>query len=235
MGQAAVRSYGSRDKGAADSRTGEVGVIRQLVASRDYRNLQGEIRRLRKQLLPVQFDPLGRYPPAIQTRTRAFLVLSHAAIESYLEEEPKRIVRKAEELWKNTGKIVRPIAFLLAHRAQALSSPSGTANYCPEADIATVLPPILIEFYTLVRKNNGIKEHNVAELFFRIGIERSAFGTSLLPDLSSLGSDRGEHAHGGSRVVQYLDPEDTWDKVNGVVNDLEQLDAELREYAKFRR
>jgi hypothetical protein len=59
--------------------------------SRQLKNLEREISVLRDQFLPDVFDPLGVYPnpTRVQAHTRAFLVLSHAEIEAYLEDWAK--------------------------------------------------------------------------------------------------------------------------------------------------
>src|SRR5450756_2042674 len=55
--------------------------------SKRWHDLEREVLLLRRHFLPSGFDALGQYhrPTQVQSRTRAFLVLSHAEVESYLE------------------------------------------------------------------------------------------------------------------------------------------------------
>jgi len=73
--------------------------------SKRWKDLRQEIAALRKQFLPDPFHPLGQYADAarVQAHTRAFLVLSHAEIESYLEGWAKEIARAAERVWPAPG------------------------------------------------------------------------------------------------------------------------------------
>src|SRR5688572_9480332 len=76
---------------------------------------------LRRHLLPLKFDPLGQYRNAhqVQTRTRAFVILSHAEIEGYLEAWSKSIARQAEDLWNARSRISPPLGHLLgAHEGK---------------------------------------------------------------------------------------------------------------------
>ena len=69
--------------------------------SRRWKALSRQLEELRRQFLPTAFDPLGNYPKPlrVQAQTRAFLVLSHAELESFLEEWAKDIAQAAEGLW----------------------------------------------------------------------------------------------------------------------------------------
>jgi hypothetical protein len=209
--------------------------------SKRWRELQRETNRLRAHFLPEAFEPLGVYPNSarVQAHTRAFLVLSHAEIESYLEGWAKELARAAETTWTTSSKITRPLTFLfaiLADRiaiAETLVGPSAKDSPQRLADASVKL---FQRYYKVIKDNNGIKEKNFLALFAPLGIPAAALGATLLPGLDSFGALRGSHAHvSASAVASVLDPETEYKRVSDLVNDLGPFDDWLRAYnAKIR-
>jgi hypothetical protein len=90
---------------------------------------------------------------------------------------------------------------------------------------------VLAESYKRIKDNNGVKERNVLRLLDPIGVPGSAFGSTLLPSLTSFGTARGEHAHYSRRAVRTaLDPLDEYNRVKNIVNDLHPLEQWLLKY-----
>jgi hypothetical protein len=176
---------------------------------------------------------LGVYPGArkVQARTRAFLVLSHAEVESYLEDWAKEIARKAEVLWTAKRKVSTPLLFLHASLGRPLGNletlNGGTAKD-PETRLSDSVVKLFQDYYSSIKDNHGIKEKNVLALFTPLGISKSAFSATLAPGLDSLGAKRGTHAHYSAKsVTTPLDPESTYKEVVQLVDDLKTLDAWL--------
>lgn len=198
--------------------------------------LKRQIDDLRRLLLPDQFDPLGVYAEAarVQLQTRAFLVLSHAEIESYLEDWAKDIVRASEQLWLSSKRVGTPLAFLLSTiggrfaPVESLSQNKGDSHQ-RFGDVITSLFPI---YYKRIKDNHGIKEKNVLHLFEPIGVPSTAFSSTLLPNLDSLGSKRGDHAHQSKAVASVLDPEVEYKGMVNVLSDLQTLEQWLVEYRR---
>lgn len=202
------------------------------MASIRFRNLERETKRLRRELLPNPFDPLGLYPPRVQTQTRAFLLLAHAAVESHLEEEAKRIARKAEDTWLRKKRITRPLAFLLASSMKPFGIPASGGKRTPEKLIENSARDAFQWYFRSLKENHGLKESNMMALFGPIGVEAAMFGPMLLPTLDSFGEDRGVHAHAGATVVHHLDPQTEHDRVVQLLQELEAFDRALRQYEK---
>jgi hypothetical protein len=156
--------------------------------------LHREIGALRKQFLPDRFDPLGRYtdPRRAQAHTRAFIVLSHAEIESYLEEWAKEIARASETIWLSSKRITKPLAFLLATIAERISVPNNDTPLVLEGKTVKLFQA----YYKSIKDNNGIRETNVFTLFGPLGVPAMALGATLLPNLNSLGDRRGKRSPG---------------------------------------
>jgi hypothetical protein len=89
------------------------------------------------------------------------------------------------------------------------------------------------KYYKQISDNNGIKEANLLSLFGPLGIPAIALGTTLLPNLDSLGATRGTHAHQSAKAVQSLvDPETEYKKVMTLLGDLVVFDEWLTAYKR---
>jgi hypothetical protein len=209
-----------------------------MPASKRWKDLNREIGTLRKQFLPDQFDPLGQYADAtrVQAHTRAFLVLSHAEIESYLEGWAKEIARASEVVWNSSAKMTMPLAFLLATLAERIEVPSTIrAQHSKDGPqrLAEAAVRLFQKYYKQITDNNGIKETNILTLFGPLGIPATALGTTLLPNLDNLGTIRGTHAHESAKAVRSVpDPETEYKRVEALLTDLVALDEWLVAYKR---
>jgi len=206
--------------------------------SKRWKDLKREIATLRKQFLPDRFDPLGQYADAtrVQAHTRAFLVLSHAEIESYLEGWAKEIARASELVWLSSTKITTPLAFLLATLADRIAVPDTIRAQTPKdvpQRLSDALVKLFLKYYTQISDNSGIKERNILTLFGPLGIPATALGTTLLPNLDTLGAMRGTHAHQSARAIQsVLDPETEYKRVDSLLAELVAFDEWLMAYKR---
>ena len=193
---------------------------------------------LRGQFLPNPFDPLGVYPDSarVQAHTRAFLVLSHAEFESYLEGWAKEIARAAEAVWTSSSRVTAPLAFLLSHLAERIQVPETLAGKSPKDSpqrLADAAVRLFQKYYKQIRDNNGIKERNFLALFAPLGVPASAFGSTLVLNLDALGAVRGTHAHNSAKAVpSVLDPETEYKRVSSLVTDLAVFDQWLVQYKR---
>jgi hypothetical protein len=206
--------------------------------SKRLKDLYKEIGRLRKQFLPDPFDPLGDYANQgrVQAHTRAFLVLSHAEVESYLEEWAKEIARASEVIWQSSSKITTPLAFLLGTTAERISLPN-TLQVSNAKDVRQRLADgtvkLFQKYYKQIKDNNGVKEKNVLALFGPLGVPSAALGSTLLPNLDTLGAIRGTHAHHSAKAVQSpLDPETEHKRITALLADLVSFDEWLVVYKR---
>jgi hypothetical protein len=202
-----------------------------MPTSTRWKGLKREVETLRKQFLPSRFDPLGAYANAtlVQAHTRAFLVLSHAEVESYFEEWAKEIARASEVVWDSSGKVTKPLAFLLSSLGERID-PRGKDSPQKLTDASKKL---FQKYYKQVRDNNGLREANVLGLFAPLGIPAAALGSTVLLNLESFGSIRGAHAHQSAKAVRsVLDPETEFKRVRDLVDDLADLDQWLVNYKR---
>jgi hypothetical protein len=200
--------------------------------------LKREIEKLRRELLPNPFDPTGSYPkPArVQLCTRAFLVLSHAEIETFLEDWAKHLAKACETIWQSSKRVSKPLAFLVSsvgEKVRGSTSISSANAQDSHQRFAEMITKLFIEFYTSIKDNHGVKELNVLRLFDPLGVPAAAYGATLLPNLESLGMIRGVHAHNSARSVpSVLDPESEYERINTDLKDLEAFDQWLVGYGR---
>jgi hypothetical protein len=209
-----------------------------MPTSNGWRALKREIATLREHFLPDPFHPLGVYlnSTRAQAHTRAFIVLSHAEIESYLEEWAKDIARASEVVWTSSRRITEPLSFLLATLAERIEVPitlvGPKGKDSPQRLVEASLK-LFQKYYKQIKDNNGIKERNVLALFAPLGVPAAALGLTLLPNLDNLGVLRGTHAHQSAKAVQtVLDPETEYKRVNELLDELVALDEWLVKYKR---
>jgi len=201
--------------------------------SKRWKDLKREIGTLRNHFLPDPFDPIGVYADSmrVQAHTRAFLVLSHAEIESYLEEWAKEIARASEVVWSSYRKVTIPLAFLLSTLAEKIEVPltlQGPKGKDSPQRLVEVSEKLFRKYYKRIKDNNGIKEKNVLSLFSPLGVPATALGSTLLPNLDNLGALRGIHAHQSAKAVQsVLDPQTEYNRITGLIDELVVLDQWL--------
>lgn len=202
-----------------------------MPTSKHWRNLDREIATLRSQFLPKSFDPLGQYPESgkVQAYTRAFLVLSHAEIETFLESWAKEIARSCEEKWISSNKLTLPLGYLIASRLEKITTP----HFDTPSQLSNATTKLFQSYYKAIKDNHGIKELNILELFSPFGVPASVLSTTLLANLDALGNLRGAHAHNSAKAVQVqLDPETEHKTISSVVRDLKVFDDWLVAFKK---
>lgn len=181
--------------------------------------------------MPSPFRLLGDYPNAtrVQAHTRAFVILSHAELESYLETWASDITSSCELKWKSSSRVSTTLACLVAVAPMRVQVPDKTgslpAGGFPELHDNAIAAAIADQ-RERIKKNNGIKESSVLRLFGPLGVPPTALGSTLLPNLTSYGVLRGDLVHQSHKAVKsVLDPETEFDRVmKNILADLTDLD-----------
>lgn len=201
-----------------------------------WRQLERGVDNLRHCFLPPAFDALGTYANAqtVHARTRAFLVLGHAEVETYLESWAKEIARTAEVLWQK-GRVTSATTYLFGTLMEKVELPRtlvSSAKDTPER-FTDASKKAFVCFYETIKENNGIKEASLIKLFGPLGLPASVLSPTLVPNLDSLGRLRGQHAHESSKAVRsVLDPETEYNRVLALISDLKSLDTWLIAYRR---
>jgi hypothetical protein len=153
----------------------------------------------------------------------SFRVLSHAEIESYLEESALAIHSAAWDLWNKHQHATLSLACLLGF-SEVTTGPRSIKQ--GNTDVSAPLQKANNAWREALRNNHGIKEINVLTLFLPVGIQQSELDQTMLNDLSSFGSSRGDIAHSSSVTLgALLDPKAEWETVEGLLVSLKSLDC----------
>jgi predicted nucleotidyltransferase len=205
--------------------------------SRRYKEMARAIEHLRTALLPGTFSDTGTYarPRHVHIRTVSFRVLAHAEIESYLEDRASEIHGVAWELWKKYRQPSHTLTCLLGFSgvstfppAESLTVLSGGQRHY--VDIAIPLDKANNVWKDNLRRNNGLRERDVLSLLLPIGVQHSILDQTLLNDLNSFGSARGEVAHTSTvGVTTFFDPKTEYSRVLQILEALSGLDEALED------
>ena len=190
-----------------------------MATSTRYNDLKYRVSQLENHLLPA-IDPTLSYSDKDRDLTRAFCLLCHAELEAYLEDITKEVVDRAITKWTSNKTIISPIIFHLAF------------NYKQEAGKAKESPyQMVIKSHKAlidgIKKNNGIKEHNLSGFFKPIGYE---IDPTLQSTLNTYGKNRGDIAHTSFNTQQPLDTTTEKNNISQILNALAVFDVELNEY-----
>jgi hypothetical protein len=127
------------------------------------------------------------------------------------------------------------LAFLFATLSDRLEVPRALGPKVKDSPqrLAEASERLFQKYYKHIKDNHGIREKNVLALFAPLGIPAGVLGSTLLPNLDSLGALRGAHAHQSAKAVAtILDPETEYNRVTGLVDDLVVLDEWLGQYKR---
>jgi len=176
-----------------------------------------------KQYIPV--DPeIG--PGEYEISVKAYCLLSHAAIEEYVEEVVLKIMQRSIDDWTTKRKIVDGLLTLISYYGLRLKIDEGE----DETKIYDYLRKILKEakekFSHDIEKNHGIGIANLRQLLLPVGIDIKQ-DENIKNSIKKLASERGLYAHyqRGDRkgAKKVLSPEDAKNYVDDCLNLCEDI------------
>jgi len=174
-----------------------------------YQFLRKHIRKLEKRLIASHLpaDPHvgpAKYDPDV----RAYLLLSHAAIEDFVEQVALAVAKEAELRWLNNKRLSRPIvALLICYNADPVLPDHKDSSIDTSFDIIrNALSSARERFSNDVFNNHGISLGYIRKLLYPIGIDISA-DPRLQASLATLSKERGAFAH-TICIANHMAPED---------------------------
>jgi len=203
------------------------------MASLRYRQLEGRFRVLRRIFLPKRFSRIGAYGRDTLDRARAFRVLMHAEIESYVEDMVLEAAQKAFAAWRSSGSVSVPLASLLA--SFDTSKPGFPEAIGAKPFVRTRVGNILAQFEAKIRANHGIRARDLLALLLPIGVEDEKIDQAWLGTTDGFGIARGDAAHQSglrSRVKYEIDPQSDCRTAEQILEGLERLDDEFMRLIK---
>lgn len=186
--------------------------------SRRYLQLKNRVQKLEDAYLP-NINTSGRYSQKQTDDIRAYLLLSHAEIESYLEDILEEKVKKAHSKWRSNRKQSNVLLALASFHDGKIS----------ERTLEDKINKIVQSFINKLRKNHGIKEENINNMLLPIGLDSSDLDATWLNTMNSFGSNRGDVAHRSVRVQNLLDPVTLKNDIHNILQGIKDLDIKLKQ------
>lgn len=169
---------------------------------------------LRRTFLPVTFDPTGNYAAEVYDQTRAFIALTHAEIEAFIEEQALRIADAATMKWMKRRLPNRVIfgIYTIAYGNWSgilAEKPDNLPAISNEKSIEARLGSAFKQYKAAVSENHGIREHNLklllVPLSVRLGVD---LDTTWIASMNSFAQHRGQILHQSSIDPQVQQPPD---------------------------
>lgn len=193
--------------------------------------------KLRIELLPRNFDPLGNYKDRIRARAAGYRLLVHAEIEKYLEDRCLETALSAVRAWKSTRRPSPVLMGLLAFSERmvesapsSLTSSAGSASaviaWAKKVEIDEKIGQATSIYAHAIKNNHGVKEANLLALLLPLGLSTTKLDPTWLADMDSFGASRGLIAH-ASMVRTSIDPANELATVKRLVGPMRTLDNEL--------
>jgi hypothetical protein len=175
---------------------------------------------LEKHFLPPQFSLSGRYSKQQDDKTKAYLLLVHAELESYFEDRARSRVVIAQNQWQRTGACTSVLSRLLVYHQKEFEPISAAA-----------VTKAVNYYVDKLDKNHGIKEANLLTIFLPLGIGHQQLDSRLVSACNQLSRKRGQFAHASIKTHQQVDPKTERDNVrDNIVPELKKLDRKLTKF-----
>ena len=206
-----------------------------------YLELDHRIKQLKRLLLPSKFDPTGSYKDSLRVTTRAlsFRVLSHAEVETYLEDRAIEIATTALQSWKES-KFVSVVTFhMLGFGGVETGRPPQTLEAPVEQKIKDWPSKVFIDdrfgrcvssfCHRVTKENHGVKEKNIVDMLIPLGFDMGLCDAVFLQKMSSFGDARGSVAHssGKAHIKKATDPKDEYFVLTDILVSLLPIDEEF--------
>lgn len=117
---------------------------------------------------------------------RSYILLSHAAIEEFIEDTIKYYLNESEKIYLQDQKINSLLKWFLLKSEFSKEFQSKSFEYA--------LGKLKSQYFEIINKNHGIKKSNLEKMLFKIGIENISF-----EPFEKIGEMRGNFAHYGGK------------------------------------
>lgn len=198
-----------------------------MPASSLHKNLIKRISTLEKQFL--DFQTSDSLLPINQDKLRAFKLLVHAELESYIENSVLEVWSKCDTEWTIRKRVMTPLKFLIVFSASKFEA--NDQQLTREARITQ----ILASFKTVISSNNGIKRKDILKLVVPLGVDYSNIDQTWLTTIDSYGSSRGQVAHNSFSIQQPLDRSDELNNLALVMKGVKEIDNAIQGLISSRR
>lgn len=199
--------------------------------SSEYYELENRIDELIEHLLPVDFEPTGTYHDKWHDRARAFRLLAHAELESFIENRATSIANASLDSYLSNGSVSSCLMGLLAFNTSHQSTPPTSIIRPPQKPSLTLEERLkgakdAFNKYAIAA-NNGLKEENILRLLLPIGVPTDMIPEDWLHSINAWATGRGEYAHSATKVHVKCDPKSEWNKIRDILDGFRRIDEFL--------
>ncbi len=166
---------------------------------------------LEKHFLPQPFPLVAKEQD--NDNARAFQLLAHAEIESYIEDISKTKILSAIGKWKNSKQVGNVLlCFIACYHAGDLDDQTledfDKLKSHPKVKkkVEEIIDLAATKYNKLLSSNHGIKLDNLKKLLLPIGVNFDDLDQTWLTDIDNFGKERGSCAHQNKRAYQPKDP-----------------------------
>jgi hypothetical protein len=184
-----------------------------------YSDLAIRLNELKKRFLPLVPSSSGVYRDRQIDKARAYRVLSHSEIEGFLEDRAEEVVTKAVSQWKTNGTVSVTLLCLGTFLA-----PHTLDKNC---DLRNRIEFALSQYLKRLKANNGVREHNVTDILFPLGIQARDIDPLWLVAIDDFGKSRGDTAHNPKKTQNSINPVDEEKTVQTILAGLHDIDLKL--------
>jgi hypothetical protein len=198
------------------------------MASARFLQLARRAKKLRQIFLPKNFSPTGVYSPRQLDLVRAYRLLVHAEIESYLEDRSRDLVIRATSQFKSDRKPRKVVLNLLSFhsRGKAIDETNLLRIYASGVEhLDESIDSAASAYHYSVQHNHGVKQVDIMKLLLPLGFQPATLEASFIATLDSFGANRGEVAHTSIKTQQQIDPKTELDTVSLLIKHLEDIDS----------
>lgn len=197
-----------------------------MAQSQRLRALLARLKTLEKHFLPkgLTFPATGVYSKHEEDQGRAYVLLVHAELESYFEDRAEEVLASALVYWQNHSTCNKPLRCLLRVHLDKNGKP-----WEPIQSTKNAVEAAINSHKSTLSANNGVKEKNLLQMLFPIGIAYRELDSTWLSTMNSFGSARGGFAHTTHiKTTQAIDLQSEYRTVrNDVLPELKKLDKRI--------
>ena len=191
--------------------------------------------------MPEKLDSSKTYPEEPYTQVKAYFVLAHAEIESFIEDRVKEVVSQANKIWKNDKKVSKALLALMGFSGREMEKPAPSLKPAKAAkqtewdkklSLTERINIATQAFYGALNNNHGIKEENLLRLLLPIGVDVEDLDSFWLTNMNDFGTKRGEISHLSMYYgTQYqINPKPVYDNISLLLQGLKALDKILETF-----
>lgn len=206
-----------------------------MSAADRWERLENRISVLSETFLPAhdvsEDEDADDYDHSVYDNTVAFILLAHAAIESYIEDCCEEAVDSLISRWKRDGPEHAGICIFIGNVEVGGRLSSGTYSFLGSEmlELDKMIDEARTSYGKILKRNNGLREGNLRRLLLPLGFSPGHLDYDFVHDVDAFGRIRGQHAHDGLGAKVYPDPTETRDQIDRIMKGLKCLKAEFLE------